>query len=165
MIALGYGLASYMGMAFFYASDPVAKWRGPLGVALLFPIIMLAILPFIPESPRFLLMKGRVDEAREIVLKLHKIPGDPDNEFARGEFYQMAKQAELDRTVRVTWVSKIAWNSREMEANIKRSGKCSPSHPIASERLWPWALHLSANQQLCLSSTSKSSEYPLAMSH
>ena len=74
MIALGYGLASYMGMAFFYADDPVAKWRGPLGLALLFPIIMLVMLPFVPESPRFLLMRGRVDEARDIVLKLHRIP-------------------------------------------------------------------------------------------
>jgi MFS family permease len=74
MIALGYGLASYMGMAFFYAEDPAATWRGPLGLALLFPIIMLVILPFVPESPRFLLMKGRIDEAREVVLKLHRIP-------------------------------------------------------------------------------------------
>lgn len=106
MIALGYGLASYMGMAFYYAHDPVAKWRGPLGIALLFPIIMLVMLPFIPESPRFLLMKGRIDEARDIVLRLHAIPGDPDNEFARGEFYQMSKQAELDRATKVTWVSK-----------------------------------------------------------
>ena len=58
MIALGYGLASYMGMAFFYAKDPAATWRGPLGLALLFPIIMLVILPFVPESPRFLLIRG-----------------------------------------------------------------------------------------------------------
>lgn len=103
MIALGYGLASYMGMAFFYAEDPAAKWRGPLGLALLFPIIMLVMMPFVPESPRFLLMKGRVEEAREIVLKLHRIPNDPDNEFARSEFYQMSHQAELDRTIKVTW--------------------------------------------------------------
>ena len=28
---------------------------------------------------------------------------DPDNEFARSEFYQMSHQAELDRTLKVTW--------------------------------------------------------------
>jgi MFS family permease len=79
MIALGYGLASYMGMAFFYAKEPAATWRGPLGLALVFPVIMLAILPFVPESPRFLLMKGRIDEAREVVLRLHRIPNVVSN--------------------------------------------------------------------------------------
>jgi hypothetical protein len=33
-IALGYGLASYFGLAFFYSKDPVAQWRAPLGIAL-----------------------------------------------------------------------------------------------------------------------------------
>lgn len=91
-------------MAFFYAKDPVAQWRGPLGIALIWPIMMLCILPFIPESPRYLLMRGKVEEAREIVLRLHNIPGDADQEFARGEFYQMQKQAEFDRTLSCTYV-------------------------------------------------------------
>ncbi|KAF2096436.1 MFS general substrate transporter [Rhizodiscina lignyota] len=118
-IALGYALASYMGMAFFYAKDPVAQWRGPLGIALVWPFMMLAILPFIPESPRFLLMQGKVDQAHDVVLKLHSIPNDPDQEFARGEFYQMQKQAELDRTLHVSWwgmFSKAAYRKRTILA-------------------------------------------------
>ncbi|KAF2703768.1 MFS general substrate transporter [Pleomassaria siparia CBS 279.74] len=104
-IALGYGLASYMGMAFFFASDPVAKWRGPLGIALLWPIMMIIVTFLVPESPRFLLMKGKVEEARTIVYRLHATKGDPDQEFARGEFYQMQKQAELDRTLDPGWIA------------------------------------------------------------
>jgi hypothetical protein len=38
-------------------------------------------------------MRGRVEEAREVTMKLHSIKGDPDQEFARAEFYQMEKQA------------------------------------------------------------------------
>jgi hypothetical protein len=60
---------------------------------------------FETESPRYLLMKGKVEEARAVVFKLHTIKGDPDQEFARGEFYQMSKQAELDRTYEPGWVS------------------------------------------------------------
>jgi hypothetical protein len=93
-IALGYALASYMGMAFFFADDPAAKWRGPLGIALLWPIMMIGVVFIVPESPRFLLMKGEVEKARAIVMRLHSVKGDPDQEFARSEFYQMQKQTE-----------------------------------------------------------------------
>lgn len=93
-IALGYALASYMGMAFYFAEDDTAKWRGPLGIALLWPIMMIAIVFVVPESPRYLLMKGKVEEARAIVMRLHSVKNDPDQEFARAEFYQMQKQTE-----------------------------------------------------------------------
>ncbi|KAH0842768.1 Sugar transporter family protein [Fonsecaea pedrosoi] len=102
-IAIGYAIAAYTGMGFFYVKEPQAQWRGPLGIALFFPLLMLAMLPFVPESPRYLLMKGREEEAEKIVLRLHAIPGDEDQEFARGEFYQMRKQAEFDRTLSVSW--------------------------------------------------------------
>ncbi|KAF2797496.1 MFS general substrate transporter [Melanomma pulvis-pyrius CBS 109.77] len=104
-IALGYALASYMGMAFFFTESPVAKWRGPLGIALLWPFMMIIVTFFVPESPRFLLMKGKVEEARAIVYRLHATKGDPDQEFARGEFYQMQKQTELDRTLEPGWIA------------------------------------------------------------
>jgi MFS family permease len=51
-IALGYGLASYMGLAFFYTNDPVSQWRTPLGIALIWPLMMIGICFLVPESPR-----------------------------------------------------------------------------------------------------------------
>ena len=106
-IALGYALASYMGLAFFYQNDPVSQWRSPLGIALIWPALMIGVCFIAPESPRFLLMKGRVEEAKAITLKLHRMKHDPDDEFARGEFYQMAKQAEIDRTLDPGWVRQL----------------------------------------------------------
>lgn len=103
-IALGYGLASYMGLAFFYADDPVSQWRTPLGIALIWPLVMIAIVFIAPESPRYLLMQGKIEEAKKVVLRLHKVKGDPDNEFAESEFYQMSKQAELDRKMDPGWL-------------------------------------------------------------
>jgi len=94
-----------MGMAFYYTPLGAAQWRSPLGIALLWPVLMIAICFFVPESPRFLLMKGEVDKAREITFRIHKTPDDPDQEFARGEFYQMQKQVELDRTLDPGWVN------------------------------------------------------------
>jgi hypothetical protein len=47
-IALGYGLATYMGLAFYYVDSPVAQWRGPLGIALIWPFMMILICFIIP---------------------------------------------------------------------------------------------------------------------
>lgn len=49
-------------------------------------------------------MRGRVEEARAVTMKLHSMKSDPDNEFARSEFYQMSKQAEFDRTLTPSWI-------------------------------------------------------------
>ncbi|KAL6241478.1 hypothetical protein RBB50_011501 [Rhinocladiella similis] len=96
-LAIGYALGSYMGLAFHFVKSPEAQWRAPLGIALVFPVIMSAICFVVPESPRYLLMQGRVDEAREVVYKIHGSKTDIDQEFVREEFYQMTKQAEMDR--------------------------------------------------------------------
>lgn len=103
-ITIGYSLASYMGLAFYYDKTPAAQWRGPLGLALIFPIAeVIFVYFFAPESPRYLLMKGRVDEAREIVMSIHRVAGDEDQEYARAEFYQMQKQAEFDKALEPTY--------------------------------------------------------------
>ena len=94
-----------MGTAFYYAKSDTAKWRGPLGMALIWPILIIIVCFFTPESPRWLLYKGRVDEAREIVMRIHSVPGDEDQEYARGEFYQMQKQTELEKMKHVSYVS------------------------------------------------------------
>ena len=103
-ITLGYSLASYMGLAFYYDSkNPNAQWRGPLGLALIFPVFQLLVIIWAPESPRYLLMKGRTEEARKIVMNIHHVPGDTDQEYARSEFYQMQAQAEFDRSLTPTY--------------------------------------------------------------
>lgn len=101
LILVGYSLASYMGLAFFHSTNPAAQWRAPLGLALLFPILMLLLLPILPESPRWLLLQGRPDDAEKVVAKLHQ--AGPDDEFSRGEFYQMRRQADHDRTMNSSW--------------------------------------------------------------
>lgn len=100
-ILLGYSLASYMGLAFFHSTIPAAQWRAPLGLAMLFPVLMLLLLPIFPESPRWLLLKNRAEEAERVVQKLHH--GGADNDFVQSEFYQMRTQAEFDRRQNSSW--------------------------------------------------------------
>ncbi|RVX68249.1 hypothetical protein B0A52_07252 [Exophiala mesophila] len=104
LIATGYAFAAYMGLAFnSIQNNPEAQWRGPLGMSIVFSAFMILILPFIPESPRWLLMKDHPDKAWDVVRDLHHAHNDTSHEFARREFYQIRKQIELDRTLDHSW--------------------------------------------------------------
>jgi MFS family permease len=98
--AFGYTLAGWLGFACFYfpADSPNATfaWRFPLAVQCLPPIIVLAGSGYIPFSPRWLLSKGRREEAFDVVKRLHRTPDDKEDVAARQEFYLMEKQYELD---------------------------------------------------------------------
>ncbi|KIW33344.1 uncharacterized protein PV07_00201 [Cladophialophora immunda] len=103
MLGLGYATASYFGLAFHYTENTVAQWRAPAGLSLLWPMISLVTLPFIPESPRFLLMRGKVEEAWKTVAKLHSSKDGSDQTYAREEFYQMKMQAQHDQKQDSSW--------------------------------------------------------------
>jgi MFS transporter, SP family, sugar:H+ symporter len=56
--------------------DGNAGWRGALGVTFVPASVLLAVLPWVPESPRYLFEKGKVKECRKVLAKLHG--GTPD---------------------------------------------------------------------------------------
>jgi SP family arabinose:H+ symporter-like MFS transporter len=53
-----------------------AEWRWKLGVSAVPALLFFAMLFGIPRSPRWLVKKGRIEEAREVL----KLTGDPDYE-------------------------------------------------------------------------------------
>ncbi|KAL4923896.1 general substrate transporter [Aspergillus undulatus] len=65
----GQVIAYAIGAAF--ASVPHG-WRVMVGLGGLPPIIMACLMPFCPESPRHLVYKGRLEEARAVLQKLYR---------------------------------------------------------------------------------------------
>lgn len=61
-----------------YFQGGAFQWRFPLAFQLVFAIIAVPIMLFVPESPRWLLMKERRDEACEVIARLKgkRIPSD-----------------------------------------------------------------------------------------
>jgi len=51
--------------------DSTVAYRVPMGVQLIFPIMMLAGLWWVPESPRWLLRKGKQEAAENALLRVH----------------------------------------------------------------------------------------------
>ncbi|KAF9889302.1 hypothetical protein FE257_007411 [Aspergillus nanangensis] len=103
-ICVGYAIAAYMGLAFYFTENASAQWRGPLGISLIFPTLMLLLLFILPESPRWLLMNGRDEEARQIVMDLHRVGDSPEQVYAEEEYYQMKMQCEQDRALQPSWM-------------------------------------------------------------
>ncbi|KAJ3558801.1 hypothetical protein NM688_g710 [Phlebia brevispora] len=53
-----------------------ASWRIPVGLQMLWGLILLSGIFFLPESPRHLLGIGKEDEARAVVAQLNSVPED-----------------------------------------------------------------------------------------
>lgn len=92
-----------MGVAFHFADKPTTQWRGPLGLALIWPALMIVVTFLSPESPRWLLLKGRTEEAKAVTHRLHATKRD--HTYADEEFNQMVLQTEIDSKLETSWVS------------------------------------------------------------
>ena len=102
---IGYIVASYIGVGFFYFETTTSsQWRGPLAIGCLFPLLLTFTIPWLPESPRWLLHSDHSDRAWEIVRDLHTRKDDPNHDFAEAEYYQMRKQHDLNSSFDSSWV-------------------------------------------------------------
>ncbi|KAF2016671.1 general substrate transporter [Aaosphaeria arxii CBS 175.79] len=92
----GYNVSAWVGFGCFFSDNLTFGWRGPIAFTCIPPLILFIGCFWIPESPRWLLTKNRVEEAWAVLSKLHHDPNDPDGVAAHEEFYQMRKQIELE---------------------------------------------------------------------
>ncbi|KAK4233511.1 general substrate transporter [Achaetomium macrosporum] len=74
---IGFVVAGGVVFASVQRNDPAA-YLIPLGVQLLAPSIMVTLSPLLPESPTWLMRKGRVEEA---VVSANRLFGTPDDGF------------------------------------------------------------------------------------
>jgi hypothetical protein len=70
---------------------------------MVWPLLILIGSYCVPESPRYLLLSGKEDAARFVTLNQHTIHGEET--FAKAEFLQMRRQAEMDKELDSTWLS------------------------------------------------------------
>ncbi|KAH8897313.1 general substrate transporter [Thozetella sp. PMI_491] len=114
MIEMGIFLATAAGYGFGVHFEDTSQWRGPLAVQAI-PISLLVVITFfLPESPRWLVSKGKEDEARRILFRLHG--ASANNTFIEGEFLEIKDQLQAEREAfQPTWMEiarKPSWRRR-----------------------------------------------------
>ncbi|KAI9148981.1 Major facilitator-type transporter ecdD [Paramyrothecium foliicola] len=95
------------------------SWRIPLGLFYIVPTIILSLVWFIPESPRWLLRKQRDEEALQNLRKLregcyteqqiheefHELKTSLDKEVEQGRFVELFRGTNIKRTLIVVGVN------------------------------------------------------------
>ncbi|KAJ7983180.1 general substrate transporter [Mycena polygramma] len=71
-------------------------WRLPLMLQIVPPIIVMASVWFLPESPRWLMSRGRTEEARQILIDYHSNDGR-SNAVIELEMAEFQQQIEVKR--------------------------------------------------------------------
>lgn len=80
-IAVGQ-LLSNAAVAGFGERDDHWAYRGPFAIQLFFALFLLALLPFAPESPWWLVKKGKTEQARKALQSLYGSSADIDLKLA-----------------------------------------------------------------------------------
>lgn len=91
-LLIGYAIAAYAGYGFYKLNIP-ASWRIHQALNIVPNLILLVGLWWLPESPRWLLMQDRPEEARKILDRLHT------SQESSVEFDQISKQVQIDKTL------------------------------------------------------------------
>jgi MFS family permease len=108
-------LANWMSYGLYYQSGPL-QWRFPLAFQLVFACIIGPILLFIPESPRWLLLVDRDEEAIRVVARLAGTT--PQDELATTEYRSIKSAIRLERESRVPIMDVLC--HRDKTQNFRR---------------------------------------------
>ncbi|CAK7217162.1 hypothetical protein SEUCBS140593_003111 [Sporothrix eucalyptigena] len=70
----GVCFATWLDFGFFYVKNSSVNWRFPIAFQAVFALIVLVLIMFLPESPRWLIIKEDYDAAEHALDRLYDMP-------------------------------------------------------------------------------------------
>ncbi|CDK29386.1 unnamed protein product [Kuraishia capsulata CBS 1993] len=105
-LGIGSLCASWIGYGCYLGFDTNNQWRVPLGIQLIPAGILGSLIFFFPESPRWLIEKGRYDEGHATLARLMS-GGDLDAPVVQVELNDIKNAIDDDRLNRTSWLDII----------------------------------------------------------
>ncbi|KAI1618777.1 MFS transporter [Exophiala viscosa] len=98
----GFCISNWLTLGFSFAPGSVA-WRFPLAFQMFFTALVWMMCPFLPDSPRLLIRKGRYDEAREVLAALEGRGATPNSLSVRTQFDIIKDVLDRETALKYTW--------------------------------------------------------------
>lgn len=89
-------------LGFSFAPRDIA-WRFPLAFQIFFTLCIWCLCPFLPDSPRLLIRKGKYDEAREVLAALEGHGAMPDSPSVQAQFNVIKDILDRESLNSYTW--------------------------------------------------------------
>ncbi|KAJ6032878.1 hypothetical protein N7444_010649 [Penicillium canescens] len=79
---LGNVTAQWLNFGLGFIGHRAVSWRFPIAFQIFYALVTMIMLPWLPDSPRWLIQKGRLEQARAVTARLHaRSINDPETEI------------------------------------------------------------------------------------
>jgi MFS family permease len=106
----GFSLSNWITFAFSFLPGPVA-WRFPLAFQFIFIFILYATVPWLPESPRWLIAHDRSEEAQVIIADLED--KNIDESYVITQYTEIVAAVQYERQHAVSWGDLLRGRTKE----------------------------------------------------
>ncbi|OCF40858.1 glucose transporter [Kwoniella heveanensis CBS 569] len=102
-LGLGAFIAGWVAYGCAQGSPGTAlQWRLPLAFQMFPAIPLVSLIYLLPESPRWLMIKGRQEESLRALARLHA-SGNIEDPFVQGEFMEMRSKVTEEASMQASW--------------------------------------------------------------
>ena len=112
-----------------------ASWRMVIGLGFIWPVILVVGIQFMPESPRWLASRGRLEEAQRALAAARGVKAsDADASYhLRREAEEISASVEYERSVRGGWLDCFRVENKTLYRTFL--GMCSLRLALLTRRL------------------------------
>lgn len=104
LLCVGYSIASWVGLGFYFVHAAGAQWRIPQAIQCLFPLALACGVLFLPESPRWLIDHDRVEDAFKAFHATHaESEGEGATRASEIEFEKLRQQIRMEEDEPKEW--------------------------------------------------------------